>query len=300
MRRLRYDRIILTIVIITLISYKVTTLLQFKTVDDVIEDTQNINIEPTQTEITPVDTESITMDINSHLNDSFTSVELENISLAIYIPEYDYSYTFNDTLELLSASTIKIPLNMYIYDLALTDPTILSQELTYDEMFYEDGSGIMQSTEPGTTFDVQTLLTYSIMYSDNIATNMLFDEFIKDVNNRSELIPYWGETETDAWISTTSNKMRALQLLYRNRETYSTLIDDMTNSVYKHRSPLYLPRNVKSAVKTGDVELTIHDMMIVFDNKYNDYLITISMDDIIDSEERMASLSRYIYYRITN
>lgn len=242
-----------------------------------------------------LDTALVTTKINQLLNDSFSEDELQRLSLSLVIPEYEFVYDFNAMLEYLNASTIKVPLNMYIYELALNDPSILTSQLEYTIDHYEEGSGIMQDSELGTYFTIQTLLTNSIRYSDNIATNMLLDAFISDLTRCTELVPYFGDANYVEWLSTSQNKIQALTYLYNHQEQFTTLLHDMEATVNRSRIPQYLPDLVVVANKTGDINATIHDYALVFDNQSVHYLITLSMDYIEDGDHRMALLSRYIY-----
>lgn len=229
---------------------------------------------------------------------SFSEDELERVSFSLSIPEYAYEFSHNEKLLLANASTIKLPLNMYIYELALEEPTILAEELMYTVEFFEDGAGVMQAVEPGTTFTVQTLLTNSIRYSDNIATNMLFERFIDDLNSCVELIPYFGAANYQDWTSASENKMIALNYLYTHQKKFQTLINDMKIAKPRNRIPKYIPNTIDIAIKTGDIDATIHDYAILFDSKNIDYLISLSMIEISDANERMAEFSREIYFII--
>lgn len=238
--------------------------------------------------------DELTNNIKDILKNSFDENELNQLSLAINIPKYNYDYSYNDSLQLHNASTIKVPLNLYIYDLAKDNPKILDKKIKYLPQHYEEGSGIMQAEKYYTSFDVQTLLTNSIKYSDNIATNMLFDEFIKS-DSYKELIPYFDNADYENWLSNSLNKIHSLKYLYSNQDQYPTLIKDMKESIYRTRVPSLLPENLEVALKTGDINATVHDMAIVFDKDNIDYLITISMDSISNDDEKMAKLSKDIY-----
>ncbi len=245
--------------------------------------------------ITTLDMNNLTSQLNQLVLDSFSEQERQSISFSLYIPSFDYAFDDNDTLEFFNASIIKVPLNMYIYELAANDPSILTKEIQYLLHHYEDGTGVMQNVELGTFFDVQTLLNYSIVYSDNIATNMLFDAFIDNIFICDELVPYYGEANYQDWVSTSKNKMQALRYLYAHQQVFSTLIDDMTSTIFKNRIPNDLPKTLKVANKTGDMYASIHDLAIVFDPNGYDYLLTISFDAIEDGDNRMALLSSNIY-----
>lgn len=89
--------------------------------------------------------DELTNNIKDILKNSFDENELNQLSLAINIPKYNYDYSYNDSLQLHNASTIKVPLNLYIYDLAKDNPKILDKKIKYLPQHYEEGSGIMQA-----------------------------------------------------------------------------------------------------------------------------------------------------------
>lgn len=123
---------------------------------------------------------------------------------------------------------------------------------------------------------------------------MLFDEFIKS-DSYKELISYFDNADYENWLSNSLNKIHSLKYLYSNQDQYPTLIKDMKESIYHTRVPSLLPENLEVALKTGDINATVHDMAIVFDKDNIDYLITISMDSISNNDEKMAKLSKDIY-----
>lgn len=234
-------------------------------------------------------------DLNLVLTRLFTEDELMSLSLSLSIPSIKYSFNYQSELAFMSASTIKVLLNMYIYDLASKNPSLLKSEIEYQVVDYEDGAGVLQDSEFGSLFSVQTLLHYSIVYSDNIAANMLYRTFIDDLSTCEELIPYFGEADYFDWTSTALNRMQALNYLYSNQSRFSILLSDMSITIYRDRLPSLLPSTVTVALKTGDIDSTIHDYAIVFDTSHVDYLIVISMDGNEDQDERMAILSKEVY-----
>ncbi len=48
-----------------------------------------------------------------------------------------------------------------------------AQKLVYRKEHYEGGTGRLQHSPPGTSYTIEILSKYSILYSDNIATNIL-------------------------------------------------------------------------------------------------------------------------------
>ncbi len=76
-------------------------------------------------------------------------------------------------------STVKLPFAIYIYELAKSDPSILTKELYFKESNRVGGSGIMQNMDLSRSFSVKELVKYMVEESDNIAFYMLLDEFPK-------------------------------------------------------------------------------------------------------------------------
>lgn len=230
--------------------------------------------------------------VNDLLNKSFTQDELSKVAISFNIVDCNYKYDYNNTKLYPSASTIKVPINMYIYDLAKKDPSILNKYLTYTDKDKEEGAGILQYKEVDTSYKVKDLLDYSIIYSDNVANNILIRNYITSYSNN--LKPYFSSFTGNN--STSDNRMYCLNKLYLNQSNYSTILKNMKNTIYNNRIPLYLPDNVIVAHKTGDLDGIIHDYGIVYNNKDgNDYLITLSMDNISNQDSRMALLSRDLF-----
>lgn len=76
-----------------------------------------------------------------------------------------------------AASTIKLPLALYVLDQVARKRVTMDQHLVYTEADYEDGTGILQDEALGSAFSIRYLLEISITYSDNIATNILLRRF---------------------------------------------------------------------------------------------------------------------------
>ena len=74
-----------------------------------------------------------------------------------------------------AASTFKVPVNLYLFQ-QITEGKINPQKkLIYKAKHYEGGTGILQYKKYGSSYTIQELAKYSIVYSDNVATNMLLE-----------------------------------------------------------------------------------------------------------------------------
>lgn len=235
------------------------------------------------------------------LNESFTKSELENISISYELVQSKkfgnkrVDFNYNEETMYETASTIKVPIAMYIYDLAKKNPSILEDTISITDWDYEGGTGILQGYQMGTPFTTEELIKDMIIYSDNIATNMLLRTYFNEPSNLSqELTPYFGEADYENHESNSGNRLIALQYLYKHSDEYKTLISYMANTEYRDYIPKYLPDSILIANKIGITGGTIHDYALIETDAYT-YLITLSMDGIDNEESRMAELSKSIY-----
>jgi beta-lactamase class A len=72
-----------------------------------------------------------------------------------------------------AASTIKLPLVLYIMELADKGKINMNQKLVYKSYHYYGGSGVIQYQKVGTSYTIRDLVKKAMIYSDNIAFIML-------------------------------------------------------------------------------------------------------------------------------
>jgi beta-lactamase class A len=73
-------------------------------------------------------------------------------------------------------STFKAPTALYAYKLAAEGKLNLSTKMTYtSSKYYYPGSGVVKKAASGTKYTLKTLISYSILHSDNSAYIMLRD-----------------------------------------------------------------------------------------------------------------------------
>lgn len=88
-----------------------------------------------------------------------------------------YTYTYNSEQKYFIASLIKAPYCMYIYDLASQGKCDLNKRYTYAARHKAGGTGKIQDMSVGTSFTLEELIGYAIKYSDNVAMNILKENF---------------------------------------------------------------------------------------------------------------------------
>ncbi|MGX7271292.1 serine hydrolase [Enterococcus haemoperoxidus] len=173
----------------------------------------------------------------------------------------------NGTKEFYSASTIKVPLAMMVADKVQAGGLKWDDQLTFNEKEdYEDGTGIIiNDIQP--TYSLRTLQEYNIIYSDNIAKNMLYDTFGGDVEAKKALYAHFFQKETD-WDDaklTSEDAAKILKILYEEKSTnqeYQKIYEYMKNTVFHERMDTPTTSG-KVAHKIGSYAGFLHDIGIL-------------------------------------
>ena len=207
-------------------------------------------------------------DINNYYNQSYN-----NFAFAYKDIYTGFTVVYNENQDIFTASTIKAPTDIYVYEMASMGKIDLDKELTYTPKQYVNGSGSIQHNKMYTKYKTRDLLKLSTVYSDNIAHNMLMDNY-----GRTNMLDFWTKLGTTAIFKQNSNWGRInahdaliyMSELYRfyteNDEYGNQLMNNFMNAV---------PKFVKGkngyavANKSGWTGSAIHDVSIIFaDNPY--------------------------------
>lgn len=175
--------------------------------------------------------------------------------------------SINGSKEFYSASTIKVPLAMMIADKVQAGELRWEDNLSYNEKNdYEEGTGIIiNDIQP--TYSLRTLQEYNIIYSDNIAKNMLYDVFGGSVKAKQTLYKQFLQKETD-WDDakfTSEDAAKILKILYQKKTTnseYQTIYDYMKRTVFHERMDTPTTTG-KVAHKIGSYDTNLHDIGIL-------------------------------------
>lgn len=79
----------------------------------------------------------------------------------------------NGEQEFHAASTFKVPMALYVYSQVAAGKLDPQKQIALSSSHMEGGTGHLQFSPPGTQKSVDELVRYAIVYSDNVATNML-------------------------------------------------------------------------------------------------------------------------------
>jgi beta-lactamase class A len=178
------------------------------------------------------------------------------------------------------ASTFKVPLNLYLFAEIAAGRVNPNARLTYREAHYESGTGYLHREKFGTSFCIERLARDSIVYSDNVATNMLLDYL-----GRSKVIGYMrglGATVVSDRANVTCAKDLALyfhavlEFAREYPEHGERLLGYLRNTVHRDRIPRSLPPGIPVAHKIGNwpAQGSWHDAGIV-EHPTRPYIIAI-------------------------
>lgn len=220
-----------------------------------------------------------------------------------------------------TASVIKIPILVGIFDQINKGNLQLNQHYTYRESQKYGGSGLMQFFKDSTTVDLKTLVALMISYSDNVTSiwcqslagggthiNQLMEDLaLKNtkVNSRTE-----GRNEqwkTYGWGQTTPREMALLLEKIRKGEVISSEMSEqmyrfLGNIFYDGRALSQIPAHIKSASKTGSLDDVRNEVVLVNAPK-REYVFSIftknntdkSWNDTNQAEELTRKLSKLLW-----
>lgn len=247
-------------------------------------------------------------EINSELKESINKInslfnESNNYFSYLYKDLYTgFTVSYNEDAPIFTASTIKAPAMIYIYELASKKEIDLTEELTYTSNFYKGGSGLLKDKPFNTKYNIDTLVKYSIHASDNIAYSMLMDRY-----GRENILKFWQEKGTKniytlntIWGETSAKDASIyMQELYdfykRDNEYGEKLMNYFKTAEWKIITNKDGEHN--TANKGGWSNETFHDIAIVFEenpyilvvmsnsgNDYNDYTYLFNKASILTGE----------------
>lgn len=174
--------------------------------------------------------------------------------------------TVNGTQRFYAASTIKIPLAMLIAQRVTNGELHWEDNVSYQEKDdYEEGTGMLiNDIQP--TYSLRTLQEYNILYSDNIAKNMLYRTFGSTNKGKEAIFQHFFHRTTDPENPefTANDAAEILLTLYtekENNQEYQNIYDYMKRSVFHERMATDLTRG-QVAHKIGSYNQFIHDIGI--------------------------------------
>ncbi|GCD11007.1 serine hydrolase [Clostridium tagluense] len=226
---------------------------------------------------------------------TFLGNNINKVGLVYYDIESENFIEINQDKQFLAASTIKVPINMLMYDMIQEGKIDINEKLIFKECDYEEGAGELQGTDLSKPIALKTLSDYSIIYSDNIAINMILRK-VGDENKYKYIEKILGHPTVHSENNTTpKDSFKILEKLYLNLDNnkyYSGLIETMKKTDYHDRIDKYIPKGIV-AHKIGDFGECVNDIAIV--SKDNPYILVVFTEELPNADETIAQLSKMIY-----
>lgn len=211
--------------------------------------------------------EELLNEINSSLSSYGASCSFYIVSLN---DEMSIGYNVDKNFE--TASSIKAPYALYIYEEIAAGNIDPNQKIIYEEKYYNKGTGVIKKSDFGTAYTVRDLVYYSLTESDNIAHIMLHKTF--GVKGYNEMLKNLGTkqlylTAGNPWGYTSS---RSFALVWQEIYNFSlksdegiTFLNILSNGKYNYFKEV-MP-SLSSASKTGFANKDVVETGIVFGNQ---------------------------------
>jgi beta-lactamase class A len=287
---------VLPVIIVIILTFSAGVLPQMVSYADITSGSKKDGVVSDPNNTTGPDYESLKLELQNYIKDRPGKI-------SVYVKDLNSG----KTLELGSdnvyaaASTIKLPLVLYLYELAAEGKIDLNATLTYTQEYYTRGTGILQGEPFGGRYTLRELSRLSIEYSDNVAWKMLLD-FI-DHDGLTAFEKSLGASATGKidglYITTPRDMGRYLEELLAFSKKYpdygNELLYFMEHSIFKEGIPQDLPDGTIVAHKMGALDDKFHDVGIVFGKR--PYIITIFTRDGWEavSLQTLADISRMVY-----
>jgi len=220
----------------------------------------------------------------------------------VYVEDLNTGLRFgiNPDLEFVAASTIKVPLVLFLYRQAQDGKLDLNETLAIKPEDYESGTGRLQSRPVGSRYTLRELARLALVDSDNVATRMLLRRL-----GRESFQAY--VHELGAFISpdrenvTSPRDMAAFfkAVLAFKKEAPALggeLLDALQHTNFNDRIPALLPPDTPVAHKIGNQVRVVNDAGLVLLTRHP-YLISLFTDDVNEGEATatLAQISKLVY-----
>ncbi len=218
----------------------------------------------------PLKEEKFTKEMKDKLNEIYNLFSNPNFSLSF---SYEDMYTglhisYNENQQYFTASTIKAPTEIYLYEQAENGNVDLESYITYLPNYYLEGSGTIQYQLYGTQYKLRDLVKMALVESDNIAYQMTaYSLDYESVKN------FWKDKGADnfwsygIWGNISSHDgVIYMKELYNYSLTDTDLSKELMNHFYNSVFGLVsADEGVIVAHKSGWHYEIIHDMAVVYD-----------------------------------
>ncbi len=223
------------------------------------------------------------------------NIDHESVSYCITDLKHNIKYSMNEKDEFIAASIYKLPLAMLYYDKVNEGEYTLDSTFTYSGYMHEDAGVISSDYGIGSQVPLSDLLNDLIIYSDNDAGHILYEN-LGGWKEYKEAMTKYTDTISENYYTmdnvTTANTMNdVVTYLYDHKEDYKGLIKNMEEA----EPGEYLDRDTQLSMpqKYGMYDSALNSVGFVECNTSYSIVVLTSLGD--KGADVMANINRIAY-----
>lgn len=236
---------------------------------------------------------SLAKDIEAYFQEN--GIDHEKVAYCITDLEHNIKYSMNEKDEFIAASIYKLPLVMLYYDKVNEGEYTLDSTFTYSGYMHEDAGVISSDYGIGSQVPLSDLLNDLIIYSDNDAGHILYENLGGWKEYKEAMTKYTDSISENYYTMdnvTTANTMNdVVTYLYDHKEDYKGLIKNMEEA----EPGEYLDRDTQLSMpqKYGMYDSALNSVGFVECNTSYSIVVLTSLGD--KGADVMANINRIAY-----
>lgn len=236
---------------------------------------------------------SLAKDIEAYFQEN--GIDHEKVAYCITDLEHNIKYSMNEKDEFIAASIYKLPLAMLYYDKVNEGEYTLDSTFTYSGYMHEDAGVISSDYGIGSQVPLSDLLNDLIIYSDNDAGHILYENLGGWKEYKEAMTKYTDSISENYYTMdnvTTANTMNdVVTYLYDHKEDYKGLIKNMEEA----EPGEYLDRDTQLSMpqKYGMYDSALNSVGFVECNTSYSIVVLTSLGD--KGADAMANINRIAY-----
>lgn len=236
---------------------------------------------------------SLAKDIEAYFQEN--GIDHEKVAYCITDLEHNIKYSMDEKDEFIAASIYKLPLAMLYYDKVNEGEYTLDSTFTYSGYMHEDAGVISSDYGIGSQVPLSDLLNDLIIYSDNDAGHILYENLGGWKEYKEAMTKYTDSISENYYTMdnvTTANTMNdVVTYLYDHKEDYKGLIKNMEEA----EPGEYLDRDTQLSMpqKYGMYDSALNSVGFVECNTSYSIVVLTSLGD--KGADVMANINRIAY-----
>ena len=232
-------------------------------------------------------------DIEAYFQEN--GIDHEKVAYCITDLEHNIKYSMNEKDEFIAASIYKLPLAMLYYDKVNDGEYTLDSTFTYSGYMHEDAGVVSSNYGIGSQIPLSDLLNDLIIYSDNDAGHILYENLGGWKEYKEAMTKYTDSISENYYTMdnvTTANTMNdVVTYLYDHKEDYKGLIKNMEEA----EPGEYLDRDTQLSMpqKYGMYDSALNSVGFVECNTSYSIVVLTSLGD--KGADVMANINRIAY-----